>query len=45
MGNHSGFFKGEKKKKKKENVGNYSSMSNIPTFVLPKLIEKKKKSA
>ncbi|HUD44508.1 MAG TPA: hypothetical protein VMR41_03140 [Patescibacteria group bacterium] len=44
MGNHSGFFKGEKKKKRKEIVGG-SAYSTAPTFVLPKMVEKKKKSA
>lgn len=43
----SSFFKGEKKKQKKDkNKGGVSSFtSNAPVFSLPKLIEKKKKSA
>lgn len=42
MGSFGGFYKGEKKKKKKgqENKG---AMSSAPVFVLPKVIEKKKK--
>jgi hypothetical protein len=45
-GGMGGFYKGEKKKKKKDSK-NISSMSmgmGAPTFTLPKLIEKKKKS-
>lgn len=45
-GGMGGFYKGEKKKKKKE-TGNISSMSigmGAPTFSMPKLIEKKKKN-
>jgi len=43
MGDHSGFFKGEKKKKKQNNIAN-QSVSTAPVFVLPKLVEKKKKA-
>ena len=43
MGSHDCFFKGEKKKKKKENVAG-QSMSTAPIFVLPKLVEKRKKA-
>ncbi len=43
MASNSGFFKGEKKKKKKGGVSN-QSMSAAPIFVLPKLVEKKKRA-
>lgn len=41
-----GFYKGEKKKKKKKDSKNISSMSTgmgVPTFSMPKIIEKKKR--
>ncbi len=44
MAGLGGFYKGEKKKKKKD-TKNLSSMSmgmGAPTFSLPKIIEKKK---
>lgn len=42
----TGFFKGEKKKQKKDKTkGNTFSASSAPTFVLPKMIEKKRKEA
>lgn len=44
MASHSGFYKGEKKKKKKQTLDQQSFGSGAPTFVLPKLVEKKKKS-
>ena len=42
----TGFFKGEKKKSKKDKtkVGSFSA-SSAPTFVLPKMIEKKKRES
>lgn len=45
MGSLGGFYKGEKKKKKKDSKNISSTMSvgmSAPTFSLPKLIEKKK---
>jgi hypothetical protein len=45
MAGFGGFYKGEKKKKRKDSK-NISSMSmgmGAPTFSMPKLIEKKKK--
>lgn len=42
MGN-SGFFKGEKKKSKKNQSGKNIS-SNAPVFVLPELVSKKRKN-
>jgi hypothetical protein len=45
MGSMGGFYKGEKKKKKKDSK-NISSMSmgmSAPTFSMPKLIERKKR--
>ncbi len=45
MAGLGGFYKGEKKKKKKD-TKNLSSMSmgmGAPTFSLPKIIEKKRK--
>ncbi len=44
MAGNSGFFKGEKKKKKKESLNKQSYGNDAPTFVLPRLIEKKRKS-
>lgn len=42
MGSFGGFYKGEKKKQKKDKEGkNYSS--NSPTFTLPEIVSKKKK--
>lgn len=43
----SGFFKGEKKKpKKNENKNNAGfSTSTAPVFTLPKMIEKKKRNS
>lgn len=47
MGSFGGFYKGEKKKKKKDSK-TISSVSiggmGAPTFSMPKLIEKKRKS-
>lgn len=41
-----GFYKGEKKKKKKDSkaVSSFSTGMGAPTFEMPKLIEKKKKT-
>jgi hypothetical protein len=45
MGSFGGFYKGEKKKKKKDtkNISSLSSGMGAPTFSLPKIIEKKRK--
>ncbi len=45
MGSFGGFYKGDKKKKKKSagQAQGASSVSNKPVFVMPKVIEKKKK--
>jgi hypothetical protein len=45
MGSFGGFYKGDKKKKKKDGGKgqNPGSISNKPVFVMPKLVEKKKK--
>jgi hypothetical protein len=44
MGNFGGFYKGEKKKKKKDtkNITSFSSGLGAPTFSMPELIKKKK---
>lgn len=42
MAGHGGFYKGDKKKTKKDTKKS-QSISNAPVFVLPKMIEKKKK--
>ncbi len=38
----TGFFKGEKKKPKKDKGSKSLSVSTAPTFTMPKMIEKKK---
>jgi hypothetical protein len=45
MGSFGGFYKGEKKKKKKDSKNISSSFTGMgaPTFSMPKIIEKKKK--
>ena len=46
MGSFGGFFKGDEKKKKKgkgSSAQNSGSFSNKPVFVLPKMVDKKKK--
>lgn len=44
MGSFGGFYKGEKKKPKQNNKkGSLPTMASKPVFVLPKMIEKKKK--
>jgi hypothetical protein len=42
MASFGGFYKGEKKKSKKNKQAK-STVSNAPTFVMPELISKKKK--
>ena len=45
MGNFGGFYKGEKKKKKKDSNKNISTSSlglSAPTFSMPEIISKKK---
>ena len=46
MGSFGGFYKGEKRKKKKDskNISSASFGMGAPTFNLPKIIEKKKPS-
>jgi hypothetical protein len=46
MGSFGGFYKGEKKKKKQNEKNISSSFMGMgaPTFSMPKLVEKKKKS-
>lgn len=43
MASFGGFYKGEKKKKKKDNQNSAQMFSDKPVFSLPKMIEKKKK--
>jgi len=45
MGSLGGFYKGEKKKKKKDskNISSISTGMGAPTFSMPKIIEKKRK--
>lgn len=43
MGQFGGYYKGEKKKKKKGSAKNiYSSGLDSPTFTMPEIISKKK---
>ncbi len=42
MAKFGGFYKGEKKKKKKDGEKNVS-FSSAPTYVMPEIITKKKK--
>ena len=42
MGGFGGFYKGEKKKAKKGKADKKSVSSNVPAFVLPEIISKKK---
>jgi len=45
MGAFGGFYKGDKKKKPKNKQGKGNSVSsNAPVFVMPKMVEKKKKN-
>jgi hypothetical protein len=44
MGSFGGFYKGDKKKQKKETqVKNNNSYGSAPVFTMPELIAKKKK--
>ena len=46
MGNFGGFYKGDKKKQKQnKNKASVGNVSNAPVFVMPKMLEKKKKTA
>ncbi len=42
MGSFGGFYKGDKKKQKKDSKGK-SSITNPSVFVMPEIISKKKK--
>jgi len=43
MGSFGGFYKGDEKKKKKKDNKNKGITSSAPVFILPKMIERKKK--
>ena len=43
MGSFGGYYKGDKKKAKKDKKNKNQSFSEKPVFSLPKIIEKKKK--
>lgn len=44
MASFGGFYKGEKKKPKQQNKkGNAPVVANKPVFVLPKVVEKKRR--
>jgi hypothetical protein len=43
MGSFGGFYKGEKKKPKKDKSGKDVIMGNAPVFQMPEIIAKKKK--
>ena len=43
MGSFGGFYKGEKKKKKKDTKTNGQIFSDRPVFIQPKMVEKKRK--
>lgn len=46
MGSFGGFYKGEKKKaKQNKQKASADGISSAPIFVMPKMLEKKKKSA
>lgn len=45
MGSFGGFYKGDKKKPKQNKKKASMSMTNAPIFTMPKMVEKKKKSA
>lgn len=42
MGSFGGFYKGEKKKKRKVEQSKFGGL-NAPVFTLPKIVEKKRK--
>ena len=44
MGSFGGFYKGEKKKQKKDKENKSFVSSNAPTFVMPEVITKKIKT-
>lgn len=44
MGSFGGFYKGDKKKQKKTAAKNGSVISTAPVFVMPKMVEKKRKT-
>lgn len=43
MGSFGGFYKGEKRKQKKEKTEKKGSSFGVPTFTMPEIISKKKK--
>lgn len=45
MGSFGGFYKGEKKKKKKGNAKNINTFSSAPTLTMPEIISNKKRPA
>lgn len=46
MASFGGFYKGEKKKKKKDTKSNTGgAFSDKPVFTLPKMVEKKRREA
>lgn len=45
MGSFGGFYKGDKKKPKQNKKKGDMSSSNAPIFVMPRMVEKKKKTA
>lgn len=44
MGSFGGYYKGEKKKAKKDKQQKGTSFSDAPTFVMPEIIKKKDKN-
>jgi hypothetical protein len=45
MGSFGGFYKGDKKKPKQNKKQGSMNSSNAPVFVMPGMVEKKKKTA
>ena len=43
MGSFGGYYKGDKKKPKKDKQGNRVVVGSAPTYTMPELISKKKK--
>ena len=43
MGSFGGFYKGDKKKPKKDKQGNKISVGDAPVFSMPEIISKKKR--